>query len=147
MGCKVKKFLPTITGVTVRLLAERLRQLRYRQGLTQEQFAEAAGISYKFYQQIESGRKKQLWLETVERLAVGFGLEAWQLLGPDVPAQIKVVCSPVTEKVHLRKHRLATAIGLSVQSVERELAVAEMPQSEYSAKHRTASKTKAGRRR
>lgn len=71
-------------------LASRLRLLRQRHGLTQEQFAEAAGLSYKFYQQIEAGRKKQLWLETVERLAVGFGLEPWQLLGPSEPSHTMV---------------------------------------------------------
>lgn len=67
-------------------LASRLRSLRERHGVTQEQFAECAGLSYKFYQSIEAGRKKQLWLETVERLAAGFGVEAWELLGPEEPA-------------------------------------------------------------
>jgi transcriptional regulator with XRE-family HTH domain len=71
-------------------LASRLRRLRQRHELTQEQFAEAIGLSYKFYQQIEAGRKKQIWLETVERLAAGFGLEAWQLLAPDEPAHTTV---------------------------------------------------------
>ena len=85
MGCLVKPSSPTIAGVTVRLLALRLCQLRMRHGLTQEQFAEIAGIGQKFHRQIESGRKKQLWLETVDRLAAGFSLEAWQLLGPDLP--------------------------------------------------------------
>lgn len=84
MGCNVKCNHPTITGVTdLQQLAERLRRLRLQQGLTQEEFAETAGISYKFYQQIEAGRKKQIWLDTVERVAAGFGLQAWQLLQPD----------------------------------------------------------------
>lgn len=74
----------------LRDLAARLRRLRLRHGLTQEQFAEAAGLSYKFYQQIETGRKKQVWLETIERLAAGFGLQAWQLLAPDEPAHTTV---------------------------------------------------------
>lgn len=76
-----------IAGVTAMLtrLANRLRLLRERHGLTQEEFAEASGLSYKFYQQIEAGRKKQVLLETVERLAAGFGLEVWQLLAPELP--------------------------------------------------------------
>ncbi len=73
--------MPTLTG-----LASRLRQLRQRHKLTQEQFAETIGLNYKFYQQIEAGRKKQIWLETVERLAAGFRLKAWQLLAPEEPA-------------------------------------------------------------
>ncbi len=63
----------------------RLRRLRQHHELTQEQFAETIGLSYKFYQQIEAGCKKQIWLETVERLATGFGLEGWQLLSTDEP--------------------------------------------------------------
>jgi transcriptional regulator with XRE-family HTH domain len=56
--------------------------------MTQEQFAEHAGLSYKFYQQIESGRKKQVWLDTLERIAAGFGLESWQLLAPKPPEKL-----------------------------------------------------------
>jgi len=54
-------------------------------GLTQEAFAEKYGFSYKYYQKLESGRKKQIWLGTVERLAKAFGLEAWELLAPKEP--------------------------------------------------------------
>lgn len=50
-------------------LLKRLRQLRKEAGLTQEQFAEKAGLSYKYYQQIEAGRKRDLRLSTLERLA------------------------------------------------------------------------------
>ena len=120
--------------MTVRQLAERLRQLRMRRGLTQEEFAEIAGISYKFYQQIESGRKKQLWLETVERLAAGFGLEAWQLLGSELPAESKVVCPGETKEGRPRTRGHVIASGLPVQSAEEDLAVAEMPKDRYSVK-------------
>ncbi len=86
-GCLVKGKHPTFTGVPdIRELAQRLRLLRRARGLTQEQFAEHAGLSYKFYQQIESGRKKQVWLETLDRIAAGFGLESWQLLSPTPPS-------------------------------------------------------------
>ncbi|HCX30022.1 MAG TPA: XRE family transcriptional regulator [Blastocatellia bacterium] len=50
-------------------LLKRLKRLRTKAGLTQKQFAERAGISYKYYQQIESGRKADLRLSTLERLA------------------------------------------------------------------------------
>lgn len=76
--------------MTVKLLGQRLRELRQRHHLTQEEFAELAGLNYKFYQQVEAGRKKQLWLETVDRLAAGFGLEAWQLISPSLPSSSKV---------------------------------------------------------
>lgn len=91
MGCLVNPKHPKLAGVpSLDALASRLRRLRQRHALTQEQFAESIGLNYKFYQQIEAGRKKQIWLETVERLATGFGLEPWQLLAPDDPAHTTI---------------------------------------------------------
>lgn len=63
-------------------LAQNLRYLRLRADLTQEQIAEIVGFEFKFYQKLEGGRKPQIKVETVERLAKPFGLEAWQLLAP-----------------------------------------------------------------
>ena len=48
-------------------------------------FAEKAGFSYKYYQAIEAGRKRELRLSTLDRLAAAHGLECWQLLHPDLP--------------------------------------------------------------
>ena len=61
-------------------LLKRLRRLRQRAGLTQEEFAERAGMSYKYYQQIESGRKSDLRLSTLERLARAHGMKLSSLL-------------------------------------------------------------------
>lgn len=67
------------------ILYKRVRQLRIESGLTQEAFAEKANFGYKFYQQIESGRKQHILLETVDRLAKAFGLETWELLAKKEP--------------------------------------------------------------
>ena len=67
---------------TVEKLLRRLRDLRVQAGLTQEQFAESSGISYKYYQAIEAGRKRDLRLSTVIRLARAHGIEPWELLRP-----------------------------------------------------------------
>lgn len=50
--------------------------------MTQEQFAERAGLGLKFYQKIEAGRKTALMVETIERLAKPYRLESWHLLAP-----------------------------------------------------------------
>lgn len=63
-------------------LTERIRQLREQRGETQEEFAEHAQISYKYYQAIEAGRRMDLRLSTLERLANAHDLEIWQLLLP-----------------------------------------------------------------
>lgn len=64
-------------------LLKRLRELRKLKDLTQEEFAEQSGISYKYYQAVEAGRKKDLRLSTLERLAKAHGLELWELFLPD----------------------------------------------------------------
>ena len=64
----------------IQQLAQNLRYLRLRADFTQEQMAEIVGFEFKFYQKLEGGRKPQIKVETVERLAKPFGLEAWQLL-------------------------------------------------------------------
>ena len=63
-------------------LAQNLRFLRLAADLTQEQMAEVAGLEFKFYQKLEGGRKPQIKIETVERLAKPFGLAVWQMLAP-----------------------------------------------------------------
>lgn len=68
-------------------LTERIRQLREQRGLTQEAFAEEAQISYKYYQAIEAGRRVDLRLSTLERLAKAHRMEIWELLLPQTPAQ------------------------------------------------------------
>ena len=64
-------------------LLERLKYLRGKAGLTQEQFAERAGMSYKYYQQIEAGRKPDLRLSTLERLAKAHRVKIASLLRED----------------------------------------------------------------
>jgi len=84
------------------ILCKRLKELRKRHSLTQEEFAQIAGLSYKHYQMIESGRKKQIWLETVGRLAEAYGLESWELLGPTLPENTKLAKPVPDSRVHNR---------------------------------------------
>jgi transcriptional regulator with XRE-family HTH domain len=60
-------------------LTKRLRELRGVAGLTQEEYAELAGIPYKVYQHIEAGRRSNPRLSTLEKLAQGFGLTVNEL--------------------------------------------------------------------
>jgi transcriptional regulator with XRE-family HTH domain len=64
---------------TTRLLV-RIRTLREAQSLSQEAFAERAGLKYKHYQAIEAGRKPKFQLPTLIKIAEALGLEPWQLL-------------------------------------------------------------------
>lgn len=68
--------------IAERLLA-RVRELREARGLSQEAFAERAGLKYKHYQAIEAGRKTEIRLSTLQKLAKACGMELWELLQVD----------------------------------------------------------------
>lgn len=57
-----------------------MKALREALGLSQEAFAEKAGLGYKYYQHVESGRRRDIRLSTIEKLAKACGLELWKLL-------------------------------------------------------------------
>lgn len=58
----------------------RVKALRQALGLSQEAFAERAGLKYKHYQAVEAGRKTDIHFATVEKLAKACGLELAELL-------------------------------------------------------------------
>ncbi len=89
----------------VALIAGRIRELRARHGLTQEEAAQLIGMDMKFYQLLESGRKKQVWLETVERLASPYSLAAWQLIGPELPTDTKLTHTVAESTIHYRSRK------------------------------------------
>ena len=72
-------------GKTQENLVRRLKELRKIHHVTQEEFSERTGISYKYYQAIETGVKRELRISTLERLADAYGIEVWQLLSPTIP--------------------------------------------------------------
>ena len=94
---------------TIQRLLGRLKALRSAKGLTQEEFAEQSGISYKYYQAVEAGRKMDLRLSTLDRLAKAHGLETWQLLlpggGVETGAGKTQIRSPQTKKVKGKNKR------------------------------------------
>lgn len=58
----------------------RVKELRLANGLTQEQFAERAGLDYKYYQHVEAGRRPNLGLDTLLKIARGADMDLWRLL-------------------------------------------------------------------
>ncbi len=82
------------------ILRKHLRELRFRYHLTQEEAAHLTGLSHKHYQSIESGRRKQIWLETVERLAKAFGLTVSEILAEKLPDTLLLQERPPSSKIH-----------------------------------------------
>lgn len=67
----------------VEFVAARLRELRARHGLTQEQAAVLLSADVRWYQRLELG-VKDMRLSTVDRLAAMYGLEATEFLAATV---------------------------------------------------------------
>lgn len=75
---------------TFAVFRENLRRLRLGLGLTQQVLAEKTQLSYKYYQNLESGRLAGITLATIERLAQNLGVDVWQLFHPEIiPPQAK----------------------------------------------------------
>jgi transcriptional regulator with XRE-family HTH domain len=63
----------------------RVKTLRQALGLSQEAFAERAGLKYKHYQSVEAGRKSDIHFATVEKLAKACRVELYELFNFDTP--------------------------------------------------------------
>jgi transcriptional regulator with XRE-family HTH domain len=83
-----------------RFLTKRLKDLRLRTGLTQAEFAEVAGFTLKVYQHIEAGRRSNLQLKTLDRIAWAYGLTLHRLFAPQLP-DAKLV-RKVTPRIYRR---------------------------------------------
>ncbi len=68
---------------TAKKLLARVKSLRESRKLSQEAFAEKAGLGYKYYQHVEAGRRRDIRLSTLEKLAQACGLPLPELLDFD----------------------------------------------------------------
>ena len=68
----------------IEFVAARLKELRARHGLTQEQVAALLDTDLKWYQRVE-WRVKDLRASTIDRLAAIYGLTATEFLAQELP--------------------------------------------------------------
>ena len=71
-------------SLLVEFIASRLRELRARHGLTQEQVAALLDADLRWYQRIELSAK-DVRVSTVDRLAAAFGITAVEFLASHAP--------------------------------------------------------------
>jgi len=83
--------------------SEHIRRLRQARGWTQEQAASACDIGYKLYQLYELGVKRNPGLLTLDKIAHGFGLEVYELLGPEMPIK-QVAVRKIGPRGKVRSH-------------------------------------------
>lgn len=74
-----------VASSSASLLLKNIKRLRERHGLTQERVAEIAGIDYKFYQSIETGRRPNVTLLTLDQIAGVYGLLGHSLISSRIP--------------------------------------------------------------
>lgn len=67
------------TDIKVRL-AKRLRELRKKCGMTQEELAEASGVDYKHIQLLEGKKPSAAKVDTLEKIAKAFKISPSELL-------------------------------------------------------------------
>ncbi|MBU2634753.1 MAG: helix-turn-helix domain-containing protein [Nanoarchaeota archaeon] len=61
-------------------IGKKLRKLRKKQKITQEEFANRADIDYKYMQKIEGKNPPNIKVETLEKLAKAFNVSLSKLL-------------------------------------------------------------------
>lgn len=77
--------MPTLAfAVLLEFIASRLRELRGRHNLTQEQMASLLGTDVKWYQRIE-WKEKDIRASTIDRLAAVFGISTVAFLADKLP--------------------------------------------------------------
>jgi transcriptional regulator with XRE-family HTH domain len=64
------------------LLGRRVRELRQKAGMTQEEFAALAGIDYKYIQKIEGKTPPAVRIDTIEKLAKAIRVPLKKLVAP-----------------------------------------------------------------
>ncbi|MDD5005057.1 MAG: helix-turn-helix transcriptional regulator [Candidatus Omnitrophica bacterium] len=62
------------------MLGKKIKELRRKRGITQEQLAELIGTSYKYLQRIESKNPPDVRLTTIVRLAKALKVKPAELL-------------------------------------------------------------------
>jgi len=76
---------PTLAiAVLLEFIASRLRELRQKHRLTQEQMASLLGTDVKWYQRIEWSQK-DVRASTIERLAAVFGVSPIEFMAEQIP--------------------------------------------------------------
>ncbi len=87
-------------------ISARLKELRTIAGITQEEFAEYAGMSYKFYQHVESGRKKLVRIDTIERICAAYKIALCEFFNPKFKTLTKFrLKKEINSKVHYLKRK------------------------------------------
>jgi len=77
-----------------RLVGDNIRRARWLRGITQQAAAEAAGLTYRYFQEVERGERNPT-LDVVHAIATGLGVAVVDLV--DVPGARSRLDTRLTE--------------------------------------------------
>ena len=75
-------------------IAGRLRQLRTQAAFSQEQAADLVGVTFKYYQRLESGRVLGIRISTVEKVIKAYGIDLAAFFAKGMPKLRKLKAVP-----------------------------------------------------
>jgi transcriptional regulator with XRE-family HTH domain len=75
-------------------VANRLRQLRSLAALSQEQTADLVGVTFKYYQRLESGSVLGIRLSTIEKITKAYGVDLGAFFSKPTPKVRKFKALP-----------------------------------------------------
>jgi transcriptional regulator with XRE-family HTH domain len=75
-------------------VAARLREIRERTFLSQEQASQLTGITFNYYQKLESGKVVGIRLTTIEKAAKAFGLDVPEFFSKRKPKMKSIRVAP-----------------------------------------------------
>lgn len=81
-------------------LGSTVRTLRSEKELTQSQLATRAGIDQAVVSRIERGKARQVWPQTIERLAAALGVPTGELFGLAEPEPRSSAMPPTVREIH-----------------------------------------------
>ncbi len=100
-----------ITTISARVLGQRIRQLRTRRGLTQQDLA-GEDYSKSYISAIEQGKTRPS-LEALQRIASRLEIAAGQLLDPDAPGFVPADPESMPRRVRRRRGvRAGESLGI-----------------------------------
>jgi len=75
-------------------IAGRLRQLSTQAAFSQEQAADLVGVTFKYYQRLESGRVLGIRISTVEKVIKAYGIDLAAFFAKRMPKLRKLKAVP-----------------------------------------------------
>jgi transcriptional regulator with XRE-family HTH domain len=84
-------------------VASRLRQLRSQAALSQEQAADLVGVTFKYYQRLESGRVLGIRISTVEKITKAYDIDLAAFFSKRKPKTRKLKALPPPHRKRKRR--------------------------------------------